>query len=289
MVEALNSNGSCRAPKKGGAEGHDRKELTVPPKRYTRFLQVCFCPREYKRIKGKSLKHILLDRFLNQYGYDKGTVTASAIIDDLLALIEQYYRYKDNSFLKQGQMVWHAVPIHEYPKKGKSIAQTRLQPVVLDMISEDDIEDMRSPVHSRELKLKKIERWTHQAYDQGALLTQLDLAVLLTTSTMTTGQYVREYQDIYNRPLPTRGNVQLIGGGQTHKREIIALHLKGYLVPTICQKTNHSKEAVERYIRDFEAVRLLSTKFDDDDVISRIIRLSPSVVKQYLDLLPLDS
>jgi hypothetical protein len=83
--------------------------------------------------------------------------------------------------------------------------------------------------------------------------------------------------------------VQLIGSGQTHKQEIIALHLRGYLVPTICQKTNHSKEAVERYIRDFESIRLLSTKFDDPDVISRIVRLTTPVVKQYLDLIPLDS
>ena len=245
--------------------------------------------REYKRIRGKSLKHILLDRFINNYGYDKGVVTASAIVDDLLALIEQFYRYSDNSFLKQGQMVWPAVPINEYPKKGKSIAQTKLRPVVLDIITDSDIEDMKTPLHHRELRLKKIERWTHQAFDQGALLTQLDLAVLLTSTTMTTGQYVREFENMYNRPLPTRGNVQLIGSGQTHKKEIIALHIKGYLVPTICQKTNHSKESVERYIRDFESVKLLATKFDDPDVISRIIRLTTPIVKQYLDLVPLDS
>jgi hypothetical protein len=265
------------------------KNLRFLPRDTRDFSAQTVALREYGRIKGKSLKHILLDRFLNQYGYDKGAVTASAIIDDLLALIEQYYRYKDNSFLKQGQMVWHAVPIDEYPKKGKSIAQTKLKPVVLDIITDSDIEDMKTPLHHRELRLKKIERWTTQAYDQGALLTQLDLAVLLTSSTMTTGQYVREYHSLYNRPLPTRGNVQLIGSGQTHKKQIIALHLKGFLVPTICQKTNHSKEAVERYIRDFESIKLLSTKFDDVDVISRIIRLTPSVVKQYLDLLPLDS
>ncbi len=245
--------------------------------------------QEYMRMKGKSLKHILVDRFINQYGYDKGIVTATAIVENLLTFLEQYFRFNDNSFLKAGQMVWLAVPVDEYPKKGKSIAQTKLKPVVLDMITDEDIEDLRSPLHSRELKIKKVERWTNQAYDQGALLSQLDLAVLLTTSTLTAGGYVRQYQSLYNRPLPTRGNIQLIGGGQTHKREIITLHLQGYLVPTISQKTHHSKEAVERYIRDFESVKLLSTKFEDPDVISRIIRLSPSVVKQYLDLVPLDS
>jgi hypothetical protein len=210
-------------------------------------------------------------------------------VDDLLALIEQFYRYHDQSFLKPGQMVWHAVPIDEYPKKGKSIAQTKLKPVVLDMITDDDIEGLKTPISAHELKLKKIERLTLQAYDQGALLSQLDLAVLLALKTQTVGECLREFQNLYNRLLPTRGNIQLIGGGQTHKRPIIALHLKGYLVPTICQKTNHSQESVERYIRDFESVRLLATKFDDTHVISRIIRLSPSVVKQYLDLVPLDS
>ncbi len=248
-----------------------------------------FRTQRYRRLKGKTLKQILLHRFINQYGYDKGEVTATAIIDDILALVELYYRYTDHSFLKAGQMVWHAVPIDEHCMKHKSMAQTRLQPVVLDIVTESDIEDWKAPMHHREIRLKKIERWTQQAYDQGAVLSQLDLAVLLTTSEMTAGQYVREYHNIYNRPLPTRGNIQLIGSGQTHKRQIITLHLKGFLVPTICQKTNHSKEAVERYIHDYEAIRLLATKFDDVDLISRIVRLKPSVVNQYLDFIPLDS
>ena len=265
------------------------KNLRFLPRDTRDFSPSAVALRAYKRMKGKSLKHIILDRFLNHYGYDKGTVTASAIIDDLLALIEQYYRYRDNSFLKPGQIVWHAVRVDEYPKKGKSIAQTKLKPVVLDMITDDDLEGLKIPVGAHELKMKKIERLTTQAYDQGALLSQLDLAVLLAITTHTVSECVREYQNIYNRSLPTRGNVQQIGRGQTHKRVIVALHLKGYLVPTICHKTNHSKEAVERYIRDFESVRLLSTKFDDPEVISRIIRLDPLVVKQYLDLIPLDS
>ena len=85
-----------------------------------------------------------------------------------------------------------------------------------------------------------------------------------------------------------RGNVQNIGSGQTHKRQVITLHLKGYLVPVICKRTHHSKESVERYIHDYEAIKLLASTFDDVDLISRIVRLKTSVVKQYLDLIPLD-
>jgi hypothetical protein len=244
--------------------------------------------RRYHRIKGKSLKNILIDRFLNHYGYDKGKVTANAIVDDILLLIESFYQYTDNSFLKAGQMVWYAVPIDQYPQKGKSISQSSIKPVVLDIISESDIEDMKKPLHHREIRLKKTERWTQQAYEQGALLSQLDLAVLFGVNENTAGQYVREYQSLHGRALPTRGNIQMIGSGQTHKKQIISDYLKGYLVPTICQRTNHSKDAVERYIRDFEAVKLLSSKFDDLNTISLVTRLSKGVISQYLDLIPVD-
>lgn len=244
--------------------------------------------RRFGRIKAKSLKHILLDRFLNHYGFDKGKVVAETIVTDILQLIEHFYRYTDNSFLNAGQLVWYAVPLDEYPKRGKSMAQTKLIPVVLDMITESDLEDLKQQIHHRELRMKRIERITQQAYDQGGLLSLLDLAVLFTVAEPTAGNYCREFFSLYGRQLPTRGNVQLIGSGQTHKQEIIALHLKGWLVPAICTKTHHSKEAVERYINDFEAIRLLSTKFDDIETISRIRRLAPAVVKQYLDLIPPD-
>ena len=147
---------------------------------------------------------------------------------------------------------------------------------------------MKKPLRYREIRIKRCERYTQQAYDQGALLTQLDLATLMGVNEYTAGLYVREYYSLYNRKLPTRGNIQQIGSGQTHKKEIVSLFLKGYLVPTICQRTNHSKDAVERYLRDFEAIRLLNTKFDDMNTLSLITRLSKSVVRQYIDLIPHD-
>jgi len=264
------------------------KNLNFIPRDTRDHSKESIAERRYHRIKGKSLKKVLIDRFLNHYGYDKGVVTASAIVEDILTTVESYYRYSDNSFLKPGQMVWHAVPINEMPAKGKSIYQTALKPVVLDIISDSDIEDMRKPIHHREIRIKKVERWTQQAYEQGALLSQLDLAVLFGVNEFTAGNYVREYHSLYGRALPTRGNIQQIGGGQTHKRQIISYYLKGYLVPAICQRTNHSKDAVERYIRDFEAIKLLSSKFDDLNTISLITRLSKGVVSQYIDLLPAD-
>ena len=73
----------------------------------------------------------------------------------------------------------------------------------------------------------------------------------------------------------------------THKREIITLYLQGYLTPDIALKTNHSKEAVDRYIKDYHRVEILwNHDIKDPDKISMLSRLSKRVVQQYIDLLP---
>lgn len=131
----------------------------------------------------------------------------------------------------------------------------------------------------------RIERLTRQAYDQGALLTQLDLAVLLGVCDAVVSQYVQEIQS-EGHLLPTRGNIHDLSGAITHKREIITLYLQGYLTPDIALKTNHSKEAVDRYIKDYHRVEILwQHDIKDIDKISQLSRLSKRVVQQYVDLL----
>ncbi len=88
--------------------------------------------------------------------------------------------------------------------------------------------------------------------------------------------------------LPTRGNIHDLSGAITHKREIITLYLQGCLTPTIAKKTRHSKDAVDRYIRDYENVKLVRKVTADVDSISQITHLSKRVIKQYLDLIPDD-
>jgi hypothetical protein len=132
-------------------------------------------------------------------------------------------------------------------------------------------------------------RWVDEAFDQGALLSQLDLAILLNVCDAVVSRYVNDYQKLTGRVLPTRGNIHDLSGAITHKREIVALYLQGHDTPRIARKTNHSKEALDRYIRDFETVRLLADKVSTDPVrISQLARLNPRVVQQYLDLLPSD-
>ena len=117
-------------------------------------------------------------------------------------------------------------------------------------------------------------------------MTQLDLAVLLNVCDKVVCDYVNEWQKTTGQILPTRGNIHDLSGAITHKKEIITLYLQGHLTPRIAAKTKHSKEAVDRYIRDYESVKVVRAATGDIDNISQITRLSKRVISQYLDLIP---
>ena len=255
--------------------------------------------KKFRRINDKSLRQLLIHRFLNDYGYDKGEVTATAIVDDILTTVEDYFvitlpleklatgdTLPEERYLSYGHLVWMTVPIDEYPEKGKSIVKTRMKPVILTYLAAADIESFRNGFTSRQLRINRLVRWCHQAYDQGALLTHLDLAVLLNVCDAVINDYVNEWQKSSGELLPTRGNIHDLSGVITHNKEIITLYLQGHLTPRIAAKTKHSKEAVDRYIRDYESVKVVRTATADIDKILQITRLSKRVISQYLDLTP---
>lgn len=246
--------------------------------------------KKFRRLSDKSLEQLLLHRFLNNYGYDRGEITAKAIINDILQLVSDYFLVSsiddDLHHVNYGQIVWMAVPVDEFPKRAKPIAATRLKPVVLSFVNDQDFSHIAHGFDSKALRKNRLKRWTDEAFDQGALLTQLDLAVLLGITDAVVSQYVQEIQTD-GHLLPTRGNIHDLSGAITHKREIITLYLQGYLTPDIALKTNHSKEAVDRYIKDYHRVEILwNHDIKDPDKISHLSRLSKRVVQQYIDLLP---
>jgi len=247
--------------------------------------------KKLRRLQGKTLENVLLYRFLHHYGYDKGPITARAIVRDIVQLIDEHFIVtalpNDQHFLHYGQLTWMAVPIEERPHKYQSVAETKLKPVVLSFCTDDDIAHLAHGFDSKTLRKKRLARWVDEAFDQGALLTQLDLAMLLGVCDAVVSQYVNEIQRETGRLLPTRGNIHDLSGAITHKREIITLYLEGYLTPEIAQKTQHANESVDRYIRDYHRVETLWRHgITDLDTMSHLSRLAKPVIEQYIDLLP---
>ena len=83
--------------------------------------------------------------------------------------------------------------------------------------------------------------------------------------------------------VPLRGVVKDIGSS-SHKSKIVELYLKGYTPTKIQRLTRHSLQSIERYIKDFSRVSILTKREESLDNIRLIIGISERLVKEYQDL-----
>ena len=120
-------------------------------------------------------------------------------------------------------------------------------------------------------------------------MTLADVGILLGKSFSTVSRYVLEHQKENDEILPTRGNIHDIGPGITHKGIIIRKKLEKKSTSQIAKETNHSPEAVDRYIRDYGRVKMLIGKRMTVEEISYATGISRGVVKQYEDLHTLEN
>ncbi len=216
------------------------------------------------------------------YSMIAGQKIRKMFTSDIIQLIDENYKKSDK--LEVGQIMWIGVDENERPSYGKNASNTRFQPVILTPISKEDIQMMSNGHSQREVREKKIVRMFKEAKEQGALLTNGDVGLLLGVSPTTVSKQAREYMERENEVLPTRGIVHDIGRAITHKRIIILLYLKGHLTPEISRKTNHSETAVERYIKAFKKVRMLRDKLDLKNLCSTL-EMSEYLAKEYLKIL----
>lgn len=128
-----------------------------------------------------------------------------------------------------------------------------------------------------------MRRLTHEAYEQGALLSQADIGLVIGYSpgaVSVTGVDLRGRGEF----LPLRWYVADMGSFPTHKAAIIRLYLSGLTTPDIASRTYHSKEAVDRYIRGFERVRLLRRTYAREE-LPLLTGMSVNLIEQYLALI----
>jgi hypothetical protein len=130
----------------------------------------------------------------------------------------------------------------------------------------------------------RFARWCFEAYEQGGVLTLLDLSLMSGMSEHFVSEVLHEYEAQTGKIVPTRGTVHDIGRGVTHKAEVIRRWLRNESPEKIAQALSHSQDAVDRYITAFQKVRLLATKVPISD-LPTLAGLSISVVNEYIALL----
>jgi hypothetical protein len=191
---------------------------------------------------------------------------------------EIYFQGGQNRPWKDGQVRFQCVDITAGP--GRALSECPLVPTALSVI---DVEKDREVLRTQgaiALRRSKLMRIAEEAREQGGVLTQEDLGVLLAVDARTIRRDIKELraQGIH---VPTRGYLQDIGPTLSHKGLAIRHWLEGKEPVAVARAINHSLSAVERYLEDFKRVSLLVMKGLDEVTIARAANMSPALVKTY--------
>jgi predicted transcriptional regulator len=213
-----------------------------------------------------------------------GDLTREPVVKKIIELVDEYLPSSER--MRQGQVLWYAVDEAESSGYGKKIEKCKTKPVIVDLLTEGDIDDMMKKVPKKDRMQKIAVRLFEQSYEQKGIFTLSDVAAILKLSEGTISKYIREYEKIKNEVIPRRGTIHDMGPTLTHKKIICFKYYKeGKTVEDVCRETRHSKEAVARYIDAFARVYECLKENWSIERISQVTALSKGLTKQYVDLI----
>jgi hypothetical protein len=190
--------------------------------------------------------------------------------------------HAEGRVLQDGQMVFFAVGADSAP--GVGIAGCSKRRVVLTHLQRsDDLAVLRE--HGASAKRRQqLLRMAVEAQEQGALLTQEDLALILDSDVRTIRADIRKLSREQQIAVPTRGTVRDIGPGVTHKVKAVQLWLSGKEALEVARQLNHSLKAVERYIQTFCRVVYAQRRMRDLLKTALVVGISVASASNYWQL-----
>lgn len=243
------------------------------------------CELEYRPQAAKTLRQCLIDFVSREFPRLGGPWITELFADKVLELIDRYWLAKER--LKPGQTVWHAVAIDERPSYRKTMRETRQVPVVITVVDQQDIADLRRGAARRQVLKKALVRAANDAYAQGGVLTMVDLSLLFHDSDDRVGHLIREHERETGEMVPRRGNVHDLGRTVSHKAIICRkAFVEGKPTHVIARETFHSPEAVDRYLLDFARVHFAIVQHQMTvEQAAFAIQCSLGLVKEYVRLI----
>jgi biotin operon repressor len=226
-----------------------------------------------ERLEAKSPEGAIIDRISRDFNL--APFMARTQFEQMRRYFEEYFGLERDV----GQMTFLAVSADTPP--GRPVAECKRVAISLTVDSPDDLEALRQGVAA--LRRSKLQRLTREAHDQGALLTQEDLARLLCASRSTIKRDIALLRS-EGLDVPTRGQIKDIGKGVSHKTQIVEDWLAGYTFSQIKHRRWHTLYAIERYCKDFTRVIRLHRHDLNQADIRVSTGLSERLIGEYLDL-----
>ena len=164
---------------------------------------------------------------------------------------------------------------------GKSIDACQKVTVCLTLDAGKDDQEIRCRQGVTGLRRARILRLAVEAREQDGLLSYEDLAYRLLNCGVRT--VVRDVEAMRRASLqvPTRGQQQDIGPGQTHRVLAVDLFLRGHEPKEIARHIYHSLSSVENYLTTFARVAFLANQGYGDDEVAFLLNRSTPLVAAY--------
>jgi len=229
---------------------------------------------EKERLKLKNIYQQLQIELKEDYGLSP--VESKALIKRIVMFEEEI----TTDTRKNNQILRQVVSLGE--PAGKRIRDCKLTTVKLTMslLGEEEVETQKGLRYLRKLKVHQLS-W--EAYEQRGLLSYEDISSILGISTSTIKRIVKEYRE-EGVTVPTRGQIEDIGPGITHKERIIELLIKGYSYSEVMLQTSHTEASIENYEKKFVRVAYFYKENKDNLTIRTITGYSESLINKYIEL-----
>lgn len=228
--------------------------------------------QEIERLQVKTPEHRFLSILRNEF--HEPPRVAQALLEEAQACLLGV-----DQTLRPGQM--RTTLTRRDAGHGQPLADTPMTEVIWTI--DAGLEDRQALQRhgKRALRRVRILRLLSEAVDQDAAATQEDLAQALHVSVRTIKRDCAHLQSqgIY---VPTRGKLQGIGRGQTHKAQIVGRWLQGETYDQIALHTRHSPTSIRRYVQTFVRVIHLHTQDFADTQVASLLGISNFLVTDYL-------
>lgn len=200
---------------------------------------------------------------------------------------EVYFSDPELAPVRDGQVRYSCIRADEGP--GKPLSACRKVSVTLTLLCPEDKKNVTAFGDngglSAEVRQRRLIRLVEEARDQGGLLTQEDLAEILTCDTRTIRRDVHALKG-RGFELPTRGQQQDIGLGVSHRATAVEKWLEGKEPVEIARLIRHSIGSVENYLEKFKRVAWLRREKEFNTFeIAMTVGMSVVSVQLYIDIM----
>lgn len=242
--------------------------------------------QKWDRLAQKQLNQQFVNEIIQ--GLHCSPFEANAILDTVYKVYASYFETTGN--LKPGQILFQVITIDASSSTHLKNSKQTTVTLTLDA-GEEDLK-IRKEKGVVGLRRHRIQRISHEAFQQGGLLTVEDLANRLFNCGERT--ICRDLQYFRNKDiiLPLRSTIKDMGRAISHRCIIVKEWLRGKEYTEISRDTHHSVPAIKNYISKFKRVVSLAEEGFDTHTIAFLVKLSARVVEEYyklyrtLDILP---